>query len=363
LRSRVIILADLDYFFAQCEEVRNPNLKPLPVVVCVYSGRTEESGVVSTANYVARQYGVKSGLPIFQAKKKLANRNAIFMPVDYEFYESISKRIMTVLRGYADEFEQVGIDEAYMDVTDRVTGEFEKAKQLAQEIKQTIKAQEGLTASIGVGPNKLIAKISSDSKKPDGLTVIEPKLVESFLAPLSVDRLIGVGKKTTERMHTLEIKSIGELAKFDIAKLREVFGRELGDYFHNASLGLDYEEVHDRGEAESISRIATLKQDTQEIPIVLSKAKELCADIHSSVIQRKIAFKSVSIIAIMTDLRVRTRSKTFERPTTSLETLEAVVQKLLEKFIPESDLKIRRIGVKVSTFEELKNQKTLIEFG
>jgi DNA polymerase IV (DinB-like DNA polymerase) len=174
LHSRVVMLADLDHFFAQCEEKRNPNLKVRPTVVCVFSGRTETSGVVSTANYVARRYGVRSGMPIFLAKKKLANEDAVFLPVDYEFYESVSKRIMTTLKGFANKFEQVGIDEAYLDVTQMTSEEFGKAKQLAKEIKQVIRNQEEMTFSIGIGPNKLIAKIASDIEKPDGITAIEP---------------------------------------------------------------------------------------------------------------------------------------------------------------------------------------------
>jgi DNA polymerase IV (DinB-like DNA polymerase) len=124
LEIRTILLVDLDYFFAQCEELRNPTLKSRPVVVCVYSGRSEDSGAVSTANYIARKYGVKSGIPIFLAKKKLQNADAVFLPVDHAFYEEISDRIMQILRGYADLFEQVGIDEAYLDVTKKTQGNF-----------------------------------------------------------------------------------------------------------------------------------------------------------------------------------------------------------------------------------------------
>src|SRR4030042_2406790 len=120
--NRVIMLVDLDYFFAQCEELRNPALKDKPVVVGVYSGRTADSGAVSTANYVARKFGVKSGIPIFLAKKRLEGAEAVFLPVDHQFYEQISNRVMQALRGYVDSFEQVGIDEAYLDVTQKIQG-------------------------------------------------------------------------------------------------------------------------------------------------------------------------------------------------------------------------------------------------
>ncbi|PVX25531.1 MAG: DNA polymerase IV, partial [Candidatus Bathyarchaeum sp.] len=132
------MLVDLDYFFAQCEERRNPAIKGKPVVVCVYSGRTEDSGAVSTANYVARKYGVKSGIPISLAKSKLKDVDSVFLPVDKEFYKQISDSIMEILRGYADHFEQVSIDEAYLDVTQRTKANYQQAKEVADTIKADI---------------------------------------------------------------------------------------------------------------------------------------------------------------------------------------------------------------------------------
>ena len=217
--TRVVLLVDLDYFFAQCEELRNPDLKGKPVVVGVYSGRTEHSGAVSTANYVAREYGVKSGVPLFLAKKRLEGTEAVFLPVDYEYYEQISKRIMQTLKDYADVFEQVSIDEAYLDVTQRVQESFDAANALAQGMKDEVEKQYGLTFSVGVGPNKLVAKIACDSQKPNGLKVVKPEDALFFLAPLPVDRLIGVGRKTTAKMEQLEIRTISDLARFDVQGL------------------------------------------------------------------------------------------------------------------------------------------------
>jgi DNA polymerase IV (DinB-like DNA polymerase) len=171
MQNRVVMLVDFDYFFAQCEELRNPVLKDKPVVVGVYSGRTEDSGAVSTANYVARKFGVKSGIPLYLAKKRLAGTEAVFLPVDGEFYEQISDKIMSALRGYADSFEQTSIDEAYLDVTSKVHGSFEEARELAEKIKMDVRKQVGIVFSVGVGPNKLVAKVAADSQKPDGLGV------------------------------------------------------------------------------------------------------------------------------------------------------------------------------------------------
>ena len=363
LQARVVMLVDLDYFFAQCEELRNPTLKEKPVVVGMYSGRTEESGAVSTANYVARKYGVKSGMPLFLAKRKLEGVEAVFLPVDHEYYAQVSDKLMQIFRGYADVFEQVGIDEAYLDVTEKVHESFDEAKALAERMKVDVKKQVGVTLSVGVGPNKLVAKIASDAQKPDGLTVVRAEEVKAFLQPLPVDRLLGVGKKTSKRMSELGIGTIGDLAGFDVQRLVEVFGRTLGVYFHNAANGVDDEPVQEAGEAESISRIGTLKENSRDLEFILTKADELIGDICEEVSQKHLSFRQVGIVAILSDLTVRSRSKTLEQPTTNPETLRKEVRELFEKFLADSELEIRRIGVKISGFlKEEPAQKQLTGF-
>ena len=363
MQPRVIILVGFDYFFAQIEERKNPYIKDKPVVVCVYSGRSQDSGAVSTANYIARKYGVKSGMPIALAKSKLESVDAAFLPVDYEFYEEVSEKTMTILRGYADRFEQVGIDEAYLDVSQRVGGSFEQAAELAQRTKNDIQTRCELTCSIGIGPNKLVAKIAADAQKPDGLTVVKPDQVESFLVPLPVDRLIGVGVKAKEKMEAMGIRTIGDLAKYDARRLIEIFGRKLGTYFHNASVGIDDEPVQERGEAESISRIATLKEDTRDLNAILDRTDRLCEEVHEDVRQKGVSFKSIGIIAVLTDMSVRSRSKTYENPANELETLRRTAGELFEKLLNESELKLRRVGIKVSNFaKEQKTQKQITSF-
>jgi DNA polymerase IV (DinB-like DNA polymerase) len=363
LQSRIVMLVDLDYFFAQCEELRNPSIKDRPVVVCVYSGRTEDSGAVSTANYVAREYGVKSGMPIFLGNKKLENRNAVFLPVDYVFYEDISEKVMETIRSFADRFEQVGIDEAYLDVTQRTNGSFEEGRKLAENVKSEVLRQQKLTCSIGVGPNKLVAKIAADTKKPDGLTVVTTEQVTDFLGPLPVSRLIGVGAKTRDRMQTLGIKTIFDLSSYDMQKLIAVFGRTLATDFHKASLGIDDEPVQERREAASISRISTLKHDSREMSFILEKADQLCNEIHVTIAKDRLTYRTVGIIVITTDMTIQTRSKTLENPTDSLEVLKEAVKELLEKFLNQTESKARRIGVKISNFtKEQKNQRQLTSF-
>jgi DNA polymerase IV (DinB-like DNA polymerase) len=302
-------------------------------------------------------------MPLYLAKKRLEGTEAIFLPLNSKFYERISDEIMSALRGYADYFEQTGIDEAYLDVTKKVNGSFEAARELAQKIKNTVKSQLGITFSMGVGPNKLVAKIAADSQKPDGLTVVKIEEVESFLSPLPVNRLAGVGRKTAAKLSELGIDTFGELAMYDVQKLMGVFGKKLAVYFHNAARGLDNEPVQETGESESISRISTLKENTRDFTAVIEKANHLIEDIQKEVKQRNISFKQIAIITVMTDLSIRSRSKTLETATRETAVLRQVVRELFEKFLRESELEIRRAGVKISNFtKEETEQKRLTSF-
>jgi DNA polymerase IV (DinB-like DNA polymerase) len=226
-----------------------------------------------------------------------------------------------------------------------------------------VKAAVGITFSVGVGPNKLVAKIAADTQKPNGLTVVEPEEVTGFLSPLPVDHLLGVGRKTTVKLAELGVKTIGELASYDVQRLVEVFGKKLGVYFHNAANGVDNEPVQETGAAESISRISTLKENTRDLSVVLEKTDQQVEDIHRDLVQRDVSFKQVSIIAILTDLTVRSRSKTLEAATRDAEAIRQAVRELFEKFLDDSELEIRRVGVKISQFsKEEREQKKLTSF-
>jgi DNA polymerase IV (DinB-like DNA polymerase) len=357
------MLVDLDYFYAQCEEIRNPSLKGKPVVVCVYSGRTKDSGAVSTANYVARRYGVKSGIPILLAKQKLKDVEAFFLPVDKEFYREFSDKIMEILRNYADIFEQVGIDEAYLDVTQKTKKKNREAEKLAKKIKEDVFNQQDLTCSIGIGPNKLVAKIAADVQKPDGLTLVKSEEVQTFLFALPVRRLVGVGRKTEKKLETLGVRTIGQLARFDVQRLIEFFGRKLGTYFHHASFGIDGEAVQERSEPESLSRISTLKEDTRNLVVIIDEAYDLCDEVYAKLLQRGLVYRAVGIYVVAGDLSLHSRSKTFETPTSDLKVLKKTVKELFEKFFSESNVEARRVGVKVSSLSKKeKMQKQLTNF-
>jgi DNA polymerase IV (DinB-like DNA polymerase) len=354
---------DLDYFFAQLEELRNPAIKGKPIVVGMYSGRTEDSGAVSTSNYLAREFRVKSGLPLFLAKKRLEGKDAVFLPVDYDYYQKISDNLMTILRGYADELEQAGIDEAYLDVTNRTHGNYKEAQALVEEMKRVIKEQAGVTFSVGIGPNKLVAKIASDMHKPDGVTVVHPEEVQAFLSPLPVDSLLGVGKKTVAKMADMGIKTVGDLAKYDVQCLVEVFGKTLGVYFHNASNGVDNEPVQEAGEAESIGRMGTLKENTRDLNFIMQKIEQQIDEIYEEFTQKGLIYRQVGIAAVMTDLSSKSRSKTLEKPAKDKETIRKAARELFDKYLDETDMEIRRVGVRVAVFsKEERRQKQLTSF-
>jgi DNA polymerase IV (DinB-like DNA polymerase) len=250
-----------------------------------------------------------------------------------------------------------------LDVTHRVQGSFDAARDLALKMTEDVKNQLGISFSVGIGPNKLAAKIACDSQKPDGLTAVKPEEVTEFLYPLAVDRLLGVGRKITAKMEALNIKTIGDLAKFDVQRLVEVFGKSAGVYFHNAANGVDNEPVQETGAAESISRIGTLKENTRDLTLIIEKTSQLIEDIHKELVQRKLGFKQVGIIAVMTDLTVRSRTETLENPTSDIAVLRETVRELFEKFLDESELEIRRVGVKIANFaKEETEQKRLTSY-
>jgi DNA polymerase IV (DinB-like DNA polymerase) len=361
---RVVIHIDFDYFFAQVEERENPRIKGKPVVVCVYSGRSEDSGVVSTANYEAREHGVNSGIPIAFAKRKLKSVHAVFLPVNHTLYDIVSERIMGIIRKYSDKFEQAGVDEAYIEVIGRSGESFEKARELAEKLKEEIFTKERITCSIGIGPNKLVAKIAAGRQKPNGLTIVTPEAAEKFLSPLPVRELIGVGRKTERVLHSIGIKTIGDLASYGKDKLTGVFGSSLGLYLHNSAIGVDKSPVEERRKSESVSRISTLKEDTRDIDEIGKVVESLAEEVHRNVVEEQgLMFKSVSLMAVMDDLSIASRSQTFRNPTGSVEAVKKTVKVLLRQFLDqEPDHLVRRVGVKISNLIEVSGQRMLPEF-
>ena len=363
MTGRVVFHVDFDYFYAQCEELRNPDLKTKPVIVCVYSDRGGDSGAVATANYLARKYGVKSGMPIKFAKRKLEEvPDAVFLPTDFDYYSDVSDKAMSTIREYADIFEYVGRDEAYLDVTKRTEGNFEKAAHLAQQLKNTIRSSARLSSTVGVSSNKLVSKIASDFKKPDGLTVVVPEKIELFLGPLAIRTIPGIGKKTEEKFSEMGLQTIAQLRSVDVFTLNSHFGRKGGTYIYNAARGIDDDPVSPRHDPIQYSRIVTLKHDSKEFDFLSKDLERLCEDLHDTIAKDNLLFKSVGIQFVQSDLSNRTKSKTLKNSTSNLEELKKTAMQLLSESLEDQKLPVRRLGVKVSDLSEVSGQVDITRF-
>ena len=363
METRVVFHIDFDYFYAQCEEVRSPELKSKPVCVCVYSDRGGDSGAIATANYTARKYGVKSGIPIIFAKKRLEERkDAVFLPVDVDYYSEMSEKAMEIMKNNADIFEYVGRDEAYLDVTKRVEGDFKKASHLAQQIKNSIRDEIKLSCSIGISPNKLISKIASDFQKPDGLTIISPDKIEQFLEPLKIRAIPGIGKKTEEKFTEMNLETIHDLKKLDVFTFNKEFGRKSGTYIYNAVRGIDNEPVKKREARIQYSKIMTLKKDSKDYQFLSENLVELCKEVHDIVMKNNQMFKSIGIHFVQSDLSNKSKSRMLRNPTSDLEELEKNADQLLIEALENQTITIRRLGVKVAELSEVQGQSDITSY-
>lgn len=360
---RVVFHIDFDYFYAQCEEMRNPELRAKPVAVCVFSDRGGDSGAIATANYAARKYGIKSGMPIKFAKRKVENvPEAVFLPTDFDYYSEVSDKAMSVIREYADIFEYVGRDEAYLDVTKRTESNFTNASHLAQQLKNSIRASTKLSSTIGISSNKLVSKIASGFKKPDGLTLVEPEKIESFLDPLPINVIPGIGKKTEEKFHEIGLETIAQLKSLDVFSLNSSFGRKIGTYIYNAARGIDEEPVSPRHDPTQYSRIITLKQDSTDFDFLAKDLDKLCDDVHDAIVKDNLVFKSVGIQFVQSDLSNKTKSKTLKSSTSSLDELKRTALQLLRESLGDQKLLVRRLGVKVSDLSQVSGQVDITHY-
>ncbi|MBN1244620.1 DNA polymerase IV [Candidatus Bathyarchaeota archaeon] len=353
-KKRVIFHMDMDHFYTAVEEREHPEHKGKPVVVGADPKEGKGRGVVSTSNYEARRAGVRSGIPISRAWKLCPE--AVYLPPNFPLYIRVSNEIMEIARKYADKFEQWGIDEAFLDVSARVK-DYAEAESLAKQLKREVKEKENLTCSIGIGPNKLIAKIASDYQKPDGLTIVKEDDAEAFLAPLPVRKLLWVGRKTEAKLKNRGIFTIGDLARYDPTVIAEAFG-VMGTQMHLSARGIDRSEVETRTEVKSISHETTFEEDTADAEAVLKALDSLAAEVAKEAVGQKLFFKAVTVKVRYENFETHTRSKTLAFITNRLQDLQKTARDLLKAYL-KNDRKIRLIGVRVSNFVKGEKQKTL----
>lgn len=348
---RIVLLVDLDYFYGQVEQNKNPELKGKPVVVGMFSGRTETSGAVAACNYEARAYGVRSGIPLFRAKALLKDaKDAVFIHPNFDDYERVSNNIMEILRKHADRFEQVSIDEAFLDVSERC-GDYEKAKKLGQDIKKEVIRKEDITCSVGIGPNKLIAKMASKLQKPDGLTVVKQEEFSKVFGEKHIKELYGVGPKTVEKLAEIDVETINDLSQVELKQLQSMFGQKLGTYFYNAAKGIDEEPVEEK-EQKQFGRIVTLKKNARKVEEFSDVIDELSKDVVRMCAEKGFEFKNVGLFAVMEDMENVTRSRTLDDYASDWKIVASVIKELYKKLLNETDKSIRRAGVRVASLRK-----------
>jgi DNA polymerase IV len=341
--ARKIIHVDMDAFYASVEQRDNPQLRGKPVVVAWRGNRS----VVCAASYEARKFGVRSAMPAVRAERLCPN--AVFLPPDFPRYRAVSSQVRDIFKRHTDLIEPLSLDEAYLDVSENKTG-LPTATQVARTIREQIRSELSLTASAGVAPNKFLAKIASDWKKPDGLFVIQPEEIESFLLPLPVDRLPGVGKVTEEKLKHLEVQTIADLRRMDLATLEGGFGR-YGVRLYELARGIDNSEVVPDRPTQSISAEDTFEQDvllTEMEPMIRKLAEHTwTASRKESRIARTVVLKLKT-----SEFKILTRSHTPGSPPSSCEELTNIALSLRERVGLRPQQRFRLVGVGLSNFHD-----------
>jgi DNA polymerase-4 len=353
VRKRRIAHLDMDAFYASVELLRRPDLKGLPIVIggrragegvepeplAHYAGR----GVVTTCTYEARAFGVHSGMAMMKARALCPQ--AIALPLDFDAYRRYSRLFKAAIATIAPEIEDRGIDEVYIDLTE-APGD---ARLVAQTIKDAVRAATGLTCSIAVAPNKLLAKIGSELDKPDGLTLIEPDDLESLIWPLPAKRINGVGPKANERLAKLDIHSIGDLARETPQFLMRHFGQNYGRWLHECAYGRDERPVVTFQEPKSRSRETTFEEDTRDWDEIARVLVQLCRQVAEDLSKRGYAGKTIGVKLRYDNFRIVTRDNSVEVAVNDAQSIRKAAFAALARVAPERHLQrpIRLIGVRV----------------
>lgn len=340
---RKIIHVDMDAFYASVEQRDDPQLKGRPVIVAWKGNRS----VVCAASYEARAFGVRSAMPAVRAERLCPT--AIFIAPDFTRYRAVSREVREIFKRHTDLIEPLSLDEAYLDVTENKTG-LPTATLVARSIRDEIRQELKLIASAGVAPNKFLAKLASDWRKPDGLFVIQPYEVDAFLSPLPVGRLPGVGKITEEKLAKLEIKIVSELRSLELAKLEQDFGR-YGARLYELARGVDENQVVPDRPTKSISVEDTFQEDVL-LPETEAMIRRLAAKLWSASRNESRIAHTVVLKLKTSEFKILTRSHTPNTPPSSCEELTAIALELRERIDLGSQQRYRLVGIGLSNFRE-----------
>jgi DNA polymerase IV len=346
MRARKIVHIDMDAFYASVEQRDDPQLRGKPVVVAWRGNRS----VVCAASYEARRFGVRSAMPAVRAERLCPT--AVFLPPDFTRYRAVSRQAREIFKRHTDLIEPLSLDEAYLDVSENKTG-LPTATQVARTIREQIRGELNLTASAGVAPNKFLAKIASDWRKPDGLFIIQPEQIDAFLLPLEVGRLPGVGKVTEEKLQGLEVQTIADLRKIELSTLERRFGK-YGVRLYELARGIDQSEVIPNRPTQSVSAEDTFEQDvtlSETGPMIRRLAEKTWAASRS---EPRIA-RTVVLKLKTSEFKILTRSHTPVSPPSSCEELTSIVLSLLDRVALHSNQRFRLVGVGLSNFRDPEN--------
>lgn len=329
-----ILHIDCDAFYASCEELRNPSLKGKPMAV---GGLTNKS-IITTANYEARKYGIFSAMPVFMAKEKC--RNLILIPVDRKYYMKKSDQVFSIVKKYAKVFEQVSIDEAYIDI-----GQEENPYKLAKNLQREVYNKTGLGISIGISYNKFLAKLGSDWNKPMGLKEIKKEDLDQILPPLPISKVHGLGRKTQEELESFGIYTISDLLKLDKDFLTDRFGKN-GAYIYGVIRGIDKRKVEPKSKRKSTARETTFRENTRDKDLLYAYLDDLSMDLEEDLAVKDLQARTVNIKIKNEDFVTHTKSSTLQEPIYKASDISTVAKNLLDEIF--NDQYLRLIGISLS---------------
>jgi DNA polymerase-4 len=353
MTRRYILHLDVDAFYASVEEIIDPSLKGKPLIV---GGSPEGRGVVTSASYAAREFGVRSAMPAAQALRLCPQ--AIVLRPRHKIYGEYSARMMAILDEYSPLVEPLSMDEAFLDVTG-YQPRWSSPEELAHHLQDRLQVELGLTASIGLASNKAVAKIASGLKKPHGFVVVSHGKEAEFLAPLPVEKLWGVGDVTAKSLHELGVSTIGQMAKLSSAQLEARFGRR-GRYLYRQARGMDDGPVVVERQGKSMSRETTFAQDIGDRQVLRKKLRSLSESVARRLRKRGLRGRTIKLKLRYSDFKTLTRQVTLETPTDLEQVIFEKAARLLDKAWDRRK-NVRLIGVGVSKFETEQRQLSLFE--
>jgi DNA polymerase-4 len=342
-RRRKIIHIDMDAFYASVEQRDNPAYRNKPIAVGGMP--TGRGGVVATASYEARKFGVRSAMPSRQAKERCPE--IIFVKPRFEAYKAVSVHVREIFSRYTDLIEPLSLDEAYLDVTDDKLG-IGSALDIARQIKEAIRTELELTASAGVSVNKFVAKIASDMNKPDGLTFIGPSKVESFMEALPVEKFFGVGKVTATKMKRLGLFTGKDLKRLSRDQLKQHFGKS-GAFFYDIVRGVDERQVTPHRETKSIGAEDTFEVDLRTFDEVMEELDRIAAIVSDRAVRKNLKGKTITVKIKFHDFKMITRSKSSMEAFNDEPTIKQHVREILE-VVDLDEKRVRLAGVTMSNF-------------